>query len=56
MKFKSFVSYEDGAHLKEEVGSWIDDNEKDILEVVDIEYNREGNIYLAIVTYIERAG
>ncbi len=54
MKFKSFVSYEDGSHLKEEVESWINNNEEDIVEIVNIEYNQEGNIYLAIVTYIEK--
>lgn len=54
MKFKSFVSYEEGSHLEEEVKDWINSNEENILEIVDIEYNQEGNIYIAIVTYREK--
>lgn len=50
----SFVSYEDGSHLKGKVDDWISDNEEDILEIVDIEYTQEGNVYVAIVSYIER--
>lgn len=49
------VDYQDGSTLREKVNEWIDENEENILEIVDIEYNQEGNLYFAIVSYLERS-
>lgn len=54
MKFMYIVEEGNGATLREKVNQWIDENEDIILEIVDIEYNQEGNIYFAIVSYLER--
>jgi hypothetical protein len=48
------VDYDDGAILKEKVEAWIGENEESILEVIDIDYSQQGNLYLAVVTYLER--
>lgn len=54
MKYMYIVDYEDGFTLKEKVNEWINENEENILEIIDIEYNQEGNLYFAIVSYLER--
>ncbi|WMM25495.1 hypothetical protein RBU61_02200 [Tissierella sp. MB52-C2] len=54
MKYMYIVDYKDGSALKEKVNQWIDENEENILEIIDIEYNQEGNLYFSIVTYLER--
>ncbi|MBU5425603.1 hypothetical protein KQI41_04180 [Tissierella pigra] len=55
MKYMYIVDYKDGSAIKDKVDTWITENEENILEIVDIEYNQEGNVFFAIVTYIERA-
>ncbi|MBU5256405.1 hypothetical protein [Tissierella praeacuta] len=54
MKYMYIVDYEDGSTVKGKVNEWIAENEENILEIVDIEYNQEGNLYFAIVSYLER--
>ncbi|MBU5440173.1 hypothetical protein KQI42_19450 [Tissierella sp. MSJ-40] len=54
MKHEAFVQYNDGSELKDKVESWIAENEDKILEVIDIEYEQHGNIYVATITYRER--
>lgn len=54
MKHMYMLDYEDGSILKEKVDEWIGENEKNILEIIDIEYKEEANVYFAVVTYIER--
>lgn len=49
------VDYDDGSSLEEKVNKWILENEDTLLEIIDIEYTQYGNIYLAIITYEERA-
>lgn len=54
MKYMYIVDYQDGSTLREKVNEWIEENEENILEIIDIEYNQEGNLYFAIVSYLER--
>ena len=54
MKYVSMVDYYDGSSLEGKVNEWILENEDIILEIIDIEYIQNGNVYLAIVTYEER--
>ncbi len=48
------VDYDDGNILREKVDEWIGENEESILEVIDIDYSKQGNLYLAVVSYLER--
>lgn len=54
MKFMYIVAEGDGETIRAKVDRWIGENEENILEIVDIEYNQEGIIYFAIVSYFER--
>ncbi len=54
MKHMYIVDYDDGAMLKGKVEDWIGENEESILEIIDIDYSQQGNLYLAVVTYLER--
>ncbi|MDR7857833.1 hypothetical protein [Tissierella sp.] len=54
MKHMYIIDYDDGAILKEKVEDWICKNEESILELIDIDYSQQGNLYLAVVTYLER--
>ena len=53
MKHTAFVDQEDGIRLKEKVAEWIRENEDRILEIVDIEYSKNGSTYLATITYLD---
>ncbi|NLK44787.1 MAG: hypothetical protein GX300_10390 [Tissierellia bacterium] len=54
MKHMYIVDYGTGSSIKDKVDIWIGENEENILEIIDIEYTQEGDIYFAIVTYLER--
>lgn len=54
MKHMTIVDYNDGLDLEDKVYKWIEDNEEEILEVIDVEFENRGNIFFAIVTYEER--
>lgn len=54
MKFMYIVAEGKEDTIKDKVDHWIGENEENILEIVDIEYNQEGDIYFAIVSYFER--
>lgn len=54
MKHMYIVDYDDGNILREKVDAWIGENEESILEVIDIDYSQQGNLYLAVVSYLER--
>lgn len=54
MKHMTIVNYNDGLALEDKVYKWIEDNEEEILEIIDVEYENRGNIYFAIITYEER--
>lgn len=54
MKHMSIVEYNDGTGLKDKVDSWIAENEEKILEVIEVEYEQHGNLFVATITYIER--
>ena len=53
MKHISIVDYGD-CNVEEKVNQWILENEERLLEIVDIEYIEQGNMYLATITYLER--
>ncbi len=44
----------DGTTVEERVNEWIQENEESILEIIDIEYIENGDMYAAIITYEER--
>lgn len=54
MKHMYMLDYEDGSALSRKIEEWISENEKIILEIVDVEYKNEAGVYFAVVTYIER--
>lgn len=54
MKHMYIVDYDDGNILRGKVDAWIGENEESILEVIDIDYSQQGNLYLAVVSYLER--
>ncbi|WP_157752606.1 hypothetical protein [Schnuerera ultunensis] len=54
MKHVSMADYGDGSSLEERVNEWILTNEEKLLEVIDIEYIQQGDMYLATITYLER--
>lgn len=54
MKHAYIAGYMDGSSIKEEVENWIEENKDYIDEIVDIEYSQEGDIYMGIVTYLEK--
>jgi len=54
MKHVTILDYGDGSTLEEKVSQWIAENEESILEVIDVEYIENGNMYLATITYEER--
>ena len=53
MKHIAFISERDGSSLKEKVEEWIEENKDLIIEVVDIEYSENANVYYATVTYLD---
>lgn len=53
MKHAAFVQHGDGSELKEKVEQWIVENEDKILEIVDIEYKQQDNLYIATITYFD---
>mgnify|MGYP000851661135 FL=1 len=54
MKHMTMVEYEDGSNLRYKVDEWLSENEDKILELLDVEYTQQGEIYMAIITYEER--
>lgn len=53
MKHVTIMEYSGYSTLKGRVNSWLSKNKKDILEVIKIEYEQHGEIYLAMITYEE---
>lgn len=54
MKHASIIEKGDSSAVEEKVNQWILENEDSILEIIDIEYIENGDIYVAIITYEER--
>ncbi len=54
MKHVTILEYGDSSTIEEKVNQWISENESSILEIIDIEYIENGNMYLATITYEER--
>ncbi|MBS4537074.1 hypothetical protein GOQ27_01290 [Clostridium sp. D2Q-11] len=55
MKHVTIVeSREDQELLTQKIDLWIIEHEGDILEIIDIEYNNIGSMYMATITYDER--
>lgn len=54
MKHVTILEYDDDSAIKEKVNQWIAENESSILEIIDIEYIENGNMYIATITYEER--
>ncbi|HEY8363618.1 MAG TPA: hypothetical protein VIK77_12250 [Tissierellaceae bacterium] len=54
MKHMYIVDYGNGASIRDKVDIWLGENAENILEVLDVEYSQEGDIYFAIITYIEK--
>ncbi len=54
MKHMYMLDYEDGTALKGKVEEWIRENEKNIDEIIDIEYKDEAGVYFSVVTYLEK--
>ncbi len=53
MKHAAFIQEGSGSELEEKVKKWIKENEDSILEVVNIEYRQNGNIYYATIAYLD---
>ncbi|WP_159436155.1 hypothetical protein [Anaerosalibacter sp. Marseille-P3206] len=54
MRHMTIIDCNDGLDLEDKVYNWIEDNEEEILEVIDVEFENRGNIFFAIITYEER--
>lgn len=54
MKHVSILEIGDGSTVEEKVNQWILENEDSILEIIDIEYIENGNMYVATITYEEK--
>lgn len=54
MKHISLLDYGDSSNLEGKVTQWIMENESSILEIIDIEYIENGDMYIATITYEER--
>jgi len=54
MKHITIFEHGDGSTVEEKVNQWIAENESSILEIIDIEYIDNGDMYLATITYEER--
>lgn len=46
--------HDDSITLNEKIDMWIKDNEEEILEIIDIDWQKVGSFYMATVTYQER--
>lgn len=53
MKHTTFIQEDSGSELKDKVEKWIARNEDRILEIVDIEYSQNGNVYYVTITYLD---
>lgn len=53
MKHAAFVQHGDGEKLKLKVEKWIEENRESILEIIDIEYEQNGDIYTATITFLD---
>ena len=53
VKHAAFVQHGEGSQLQDKVQQWIEENRDDILEVVDIEYEQNGDIYTATITFLD---
>lgn len=53
MKHTSFIQENSGSELEGKVKKWIAENEDNILEIVDIEYSNEGNVYFVTISYLD---
>jgi hypothetical protein len=54
MKHYSILEKGNSSLVEEKVNQWIKENEDSILEIIDIEYIENGDIYIATITYEER--
>jgi len=54
MKHVTILGYDDDTAIEEKVNQWIAENESTILEIIDIEYIENGNMYIATITYEEK--
>ena len=53
MKHIAFISEKDGSSLKEKVEEWKEENKDLIIEIVDVEYSENADVYYATVTYLD---
>lgn len=53
MKHVGFVQQGDGSQLQDKVERWIEENRENILEIIDIEYEQNGDIYTATITFLD---
>lgn len=53
MKHAAFIQEGDGSQLKAKVEEWIEENKERILEIVDVEYEQNANIFYATITYLD---
>lgn len=54
MKHVTIMEYKGYETLKQRVQDWISENQSYILEMMDIEYEQHGEVYLARITYEEK--
>jgi len=54
MKHVTILGYDGDTAIEEKVNQWIAENESTILEIIDIEYIENGNMYIATITYEEK--
>ena len=54
MKHVTIVEGHGYSTLKDKVNEWISENESEILEMLAVEYEQHGEVYLARITYEEK--
>lgn len=53
MKHAAFIQKGENSQLKSKVEEWIKENKDQILEIIDIEYEEDGDIFTATITYLD---
>lgn len=54
MKHIAFISEGDGSQLREKVDEWIEENKEKNIEIIDVEYSENADVYYATVTYLDK--
>lgn len=54
MNHVTIMEYHGYTTLKDKVDSWMSENKSDNIEILGVEYEQHGEVYLARITYRER--